>query len=544
MAIRIPQVKETALPSTTGVRTPGAAAFGAGVTQALGRAGDELLQQQLEEQNRINETKAREAENMMIQKLSDLETAYKQQDPETVFNTQQHYTKAVDSIRNEALDGLENDAQRRMLAPVAERRAITHIQSGKQYAAVAFQKYETDQLTSQAQLNGTDAANHWGTDRGNTSLRAMLENIQDAGERAGLPPEQIALNTDKAVSGATKQAIQLRLENDPLGAKAIFDDAKDNLLPGDRALMEKAVQAYVDKKVAFDVADQLIAKNGGDPQAAWQAAKAIDDPERRKAVQANLAGEIRMQKFIEEDTKRKLGEAAWNKVLTNPTRQNLPPVGVVDPAVYTSMETYITKKQQGEDIKDNDVLVNDLILMPDSEFKKVDLSAHVHELSPTTLAVMKKRQQGDPKEMRVQSNIAELRKRGLAFLGLDTKDSPKAAAQFGADLDIALQKATEAKGGKLSAEEQDKVLQREVYGHKTKIPQSGTSVFGTGWFADKKTLSEFKKELGPIVGSDGSQIPDDVLATVLKNLNANNVPQTKVNILKVLDAYFQKSQKE
>lgn len=525
MPIKIPQLKERALPATTGVSTPNANAFGANVLQATGQFNDQLDAQMIEQQERENETRAREAENVLIQKMADLETGYTQLDGKAAYEAQGDYTKALAKLKQEAMDGLNNDAQRRLLAPVAERRVIDRTVAGQRHAADSFKKWEISQLGAQANLNGEAASTNWGTPEGNDAMLAMMENIRDAGERANLPPETVQLNQDKAQSAAIKQAINMRLESDPYGAARIFREAKDNMLAADRAVMDKAVQSYVDKRAAFDISDSLIAEAGGDLQSAWERSKELNDPERRAAVQKIIQSEIRVKEHFEAQAKKDMAESTWQTVLNNPTRASLPATDVVDPAVYMSMERYIEKKERGEQIEDNDVLVNDLLLMGKEEFQAVDFAKHRHELSASTLSNMLKRQAGDPKETRTQTSAAELRKRGLALVGISTKKAPEASAIFGADLDLALQDATEAKGGKLTATEQNAILQRQVYMHKTKIEIDGSGLF----VDDDKRLGEYLQE-HDLVDLDGNPVPTYVIEALVRRMEADGLDLTTDNI--------------
>jgi len=531
MAIRIPQVQQRGLPSTTGVRTPSADAFGAGVGSALQGAGNELMKIALDERNREDETRAREADTLYTRKLNDLKRGYSQQNGKVAFESQEDYQKAVDEIRREAMDGLANDRQRTMFSPLADRKHGEAIEFGKTYASKALKEWEIGELTAQGEMHLESAASSYGTPEGEQEMQALMENIEDLGERSGWAPDVIALQKQKMTSSAVTKKIDSMLESNPYAAQQMFKDNRDKLTMGDAAKLDNKVQTYVDKRAAFDQADRILAETDGDATAAWEATKDIQDPERRSAVQRLVKEDIRMRDIIEKDAKRRLADAEWNKILQSerPSMRDLPVPGTVDPAVYISMEKYIKHKQEnpGRDIKTNDVLMNKLLLMDRDELNGVDLNQHQHELSPTDLGKLKKLQSGDPEEVRIQTTMSELYKRGLAGVGINHKKAPKRAAEFKSDVDLALQEATEAKGNKLNAAEQSKIVNEVVYRHKTKIKQGGW------WpFDEEITLAEFKKQLP--VDANGNTLADDEIMAIVDAIEAEDMVATPERVITYL----------
>jgi len=476
MAIKIPQVRQTGLPSTTGVRTPGADAFGASIGAANEKLGKFGVEVGVELQERENETKTREVDTFYTQRLNDLRNGYAQKNGQDAYTSQQDYDQAVNDLRDEAMGMLDNHAQRDMWAPLADRKATIAIDFGSQHALKSFKDWEVKELTAQGAMHQNDAMLKYGTPEGAAAMGALMENIEDLGERQGWSPDVIKAEKDKSVSAITTGKIdQLIADEDPMAAKQLLASAKEKglILAADLPRIEKKVDAYADKYTQMTMADIILAENAGDPTAMWAATKTIVDPDHRKVVQAIVKQEITMQEALETKSRREAQRAIIDRLhsMDNPSIRDLPPKETMDPEVYASALQYI---QNGNKVRPNELLINELLLEAKQNpeaFAKRELEKYSHEIPAGQLSAMLKAQDEidqtgsvgtPPKPIEEAVTTAQLVKSASQLAGVDA-DDPEEAESFATNLRLRLEEAKQAKGSKLTFKEQESVKQEFLY---------------------------------------------------------------------------------
>lgn len=484
MAIKIPQVRENPIASTSGVRTPDADAFGHSIGAANVQVGKVIGEIGLTLQNQRNESMARETDTWYEQRLNDLRNGYAQQNGKAAYESQQDYDKAVADLRREAMGRLENDAQRRMFEPVANRKQLAANQFGSLHAIKSLKQWQIETIGSQAESNAKLAIDNYGTPQGQMSIDQMMENIDDLGYEQGWPPERIQAEKDARMSSIVQTRIQSILVDDPRGAAQVLADDGDLIDPKVRAQVQKQVDAYVDKEVAMDTADALLSQVGSDYEAAWDLAKQIEDREQRLEVQRIIKDEISIKRTFEKEREKDKHDREWNRLfqLDRPTMKDLPPEGLVTPAVRGQMIKYIKNERR---VTNDDVLFNELLDEATEDpkaFKERDLSEYNADISPDKMKSLRKLQKGDEKETNVRTTTSELYKRAEAAADIG-KNSKQASAKLRGMIDRSLLEATEAKGKPLNANEQMDVVNQQVYQYKIDAFKSKSKLkqwFSTG----------------------------------------------------------------
>jgi hypothetical protein len=162
--------------------------------------------------------------------------------------------------------------------------------------------------------------------------------------------------------------------------------------------------------------------------------------------------------------------------------------------------------------------------------RQFDPSAVATELSPVQLDKLRKLKEGAVRD-EVATTPAELRKRGYEFAEIKKRDT-RARAQFGAALDKALQEATEAKGSKLNATEQQEVLNKEVYQWKTRVYREDTGFMGFG--RDETRLDE-ALENGTFTNSKGKRWSEADVMGMVRYMQEQDIDLSIENIQRQLD---------
>lgn len=541
MAIRIPQTRESSLPETTGIRTPGADAFGAGVGKAVSGLGKTLEDIALDLQHTENVTKARETETWYKQQMNDLESSYTQKQGKDAFGAINEYTKNVDELRKQSLERLDNHRQKQMFMPVADNRMLAAKKLGNQHAVVSLKRWEGEQLSATLQMNTEDAMRTYGTEAYSRSIQASMQNIEDIAEHEGWSPKQVTIKKIETQSAVLAKIISDAAVSDPGAAKAIFEKEKEKLLTDDRIKAEKLVTAYGNEARAFAVADSLAAQFDPNSSEMQDALRNVD-PEIRDRVRAEVAYQGRAREQAKQYEYREQARANWKKLYDgqgNVSLKDLPPYESVTDAQYKAMQNYVEHVQVHGIVAADDhatklELQTELLADPQA-FINRDLDLLRDKLTKKTVDDLQEKQAlaahspADPKLQDYRTK-AEVRADAIRLAGFSNPKSD-GASEFSLRVDLALSRAAAVKQRDLTDAEEMEIVNQQVYLEKTKMVTHTGMLWNT---TDNITSTEF-------VASDGMVWPSDFVYRAVKAAEAeakrSGLLFSKELIQKQLDKY-------
>lgn len=544
MAIKIPQVREQGLPTTTGVQTPNADAFGAGVGKAIGGFGDQLGDIGLQLQEKENEAKARESDTYFTQKVGNLRLAYEQKLGRDAYEGNPDYERAVLDLRKEAEGMLDNDRQIEMVRPLFDNRQNSAILQGKSHSIKSLQDWQESTIQGQTDTNIQAAIAEFGTPGGDQAMANVMAGVEDMGFEKGWSDDEIAVEQQKAMSGVNKAVISSKVKSDPYEAMMLFEEQKasGDLSPSDAASIENSVTAHYSSFTVAQTARTII-DNYELPEDRIAAAKELDDPEDRARVMSQVREQIRFDKAMEDHAKREVDEQGWKSLIAKPHAKlsDIPPDA--SPSAQLSMRTYV---ENGNKVKHNELLENDLVTQAykdPQKFLEVKLEDHRHELRAGTYDMLLKAQKeiragGElnpvkpPKVLEEAANFSEIVNQAYTLIDMGKRETPEKVA-FAQGLRKGLEDLKKARGRDLTHEEQLQVQSREVYQYKTKLFHEGTGV--GGYFRDETRLgnAEFKT-------SEGEVWPEDIVTQAVRTLEENKLPLSVENVQRALDKIEQK----
>jgi hypothetical protein len=492
MAIKIPQVQERGLPTTTGVKTPNADAFGAGVGEAIGGLGNALGDIGLQLQNQENKTKARESDTYFTQKVNNLKQAYLQQNGQVAYESNPDYEKALADIRREAEDMLDNDAQRAEVAPLFDRKINAAQYDGKAHSIKSMQQWQESSIQGQMTTHTETAVGSYGTPDGDLALQALYENIEDMGFEKGLAPEQIEAQKVQATSTVTSSVIQKRLESDPYGAMQLYQDSVQSgaLSPTDAAKLGPRVEAHYSDWAIRDTARTII-QSGALPEEMMSMAKDISDDEEREKVESRIREHVRFQATLDRETQRKVTEMEYDRIVElgpNAKLDDIKPAQEIGVQAHKSLTAMVEQQQKtGRTIETNQVYqqneLNKFYENPTEYRKNFNRADHAKWMSPADLNTFQKTIQG---KAGTKTAAGEMRKRLFGAAGISGSGrAPQAKrAQLGAMFDNEISRQTAQKGKDLTSPEQDKIMHDVIFQYKTEGAPIEIEIDGSGFFSD------------------------------------------------------------
>lgn len=546
MAIKIASSQLRGLPSTSGVQTPGVDAFGAGVGKATQQLANVIGTETVKFQETENLNKTRDADTFYQKRINEIKTGYQALTGKEKYDSLADYNQSIEEAKKEALNQLDNHVQRDMISNVMERRESDAKMFGGLHAAEGLKKWEIEALESQVTMHTEDATRNYGTPQGKESLQRTMENLEDMGERIGLPPEKVVEMQVKAQSQIIADTIKSRADKDPWGAQQLLKTDGDKMLQADRVAVEGIVKGHTDKARAFATADGLIAKYGGPDSPELNAALRDVDPDIRTMVRTEIDFQSARAERIKRKAEKDNEDATWKNIYSNPnaTTQNLPPPGAVSSSAYAAMQSYLVRREQngGIDVDDRDVITELNAQMSGTadkvqEFASRDLTPLRAVLKPDTWQKYKDVQDQiktglqtvDPKSQAFMSD-AKLHTNALALAGI--KDKPKDEARFSFGLTAALGEEAARLKRSLTDTEKQAVVARHVYMYKTSVVTEDRDY----WFdaTDKLSNQSFST-------SDGTQWPHELVYAVSKTLEAEGKELSTKNIQERLDMMEQKA---
>ena len=174
-----------------------------------------------------------------------------------------------------------------------------------------------------------DAVANYGSDKAHQeALDAIrLSAIQNI---SGDPVEVVEAVTRARVSSLHAGKIERALEEQPILAKAYFDEHEDQMLPEHRARMAAKLKPATEKALSQQAADTLWnTPFEGETQAAQDsamldAARGIEDPQIRDATVARIKERIDTRNRLQAAAQVETTESAWRAVEADPRLDTVP----------------------------------------------------------------------------------------------------------------------------------------------------------------------------------------------------------------------------
>lgn len=220
--------------------------------------------------------------------------------------------------------------------------------------------------------------------KGEEAVRSLME---------GQSPEAVEAGLSGYRSKFHAGVLDRMLANkDYRSARAYFGEVKGELQGNDLTGAERAVHEAgirAEKLTAFDA---IVAKHGGDYKAADKAARAIEDPEVREAVQTEVDQHFARQERIEEEAKRDLAQWAWNGALDGNLkgRDDIPADrwASLAPETKKGLIDYWDGKAAGKDVQTDTAVYYGLLDMASNDpekFQQENLLAYSNSLAPADM---------------------------------------------------------------------------------------------------------------------------------------------------------------
>lgn len=261
MAINIPQSRLKPIAGSTGVSTPGSAAFGSTVGGANAQLGGTLTNIATDMQLRENETRVSEADASLQNSLRTIDSEFRTLKGKDAFDGYKEYERHINDAIKQAGRGLTNAAQRDMFQKVAGVKQNAYLTSGDKYRQGEFQRYNIE--ASQARLDASvqtyiaaQSAEAEGIARA-----TMDASLEDLALDQGLPPESIAQLRSKLVTQAHAGRIANMIGDGSdlkalQAAHAYFRDNTSEIEPDKRDDIErqfKALRVHSNSRIASDL---------------------------------------------------------------------------------------------------------------------------------------------------------------------------------------------------------------------------------------------------------------------------------------------------
>lgn len=245
-----PTVSPTGLPSVSVPDT----AFGSEVAKAvsglgsqLEKSGDMLARHAIAEQNLINELAARDAENEMALKSTDLmynpKTGYMTLQREEALQKYQEYQKAMIANRDEIAKRLPNNYTRKLYLQAAQRRIDYNYQLMGRHAATETRKATVQSIESRIGILQNDVAKNWNDDGLFYGHEGQVRTeARRLASESGWDPDTTELYENQAVSTLLTGRIAEAARWDMEKAQEFYKANKDKLTNADRSTVENILE--------------------------------------------------------------------------------------------------------------------------------------------------------------------------------------------------------------------------------------------------------------------------------------------------------------
>ena len=260
------QVISTGMPDVR-VHAPDSSAFGGSVGAAMGnvgqaivRAGDEVNNQLIEQQQKVNTQKTLDLSAKFDSMLaSDFHNGYFTLKGKDAFGMAKDANKHLDNKFKELVESADNDVQKLALTQYAMPRVQQYrklmMEHEQQQVDFATDQAYTDQMTSSERMAVADRNN---PELFMTHLNAGLQAQELKLRRKGLTPESIASQSQTYTSQITKNAVLADINEGNIdGAQKKMQMYSDKLDALDKAELEGKIRPLVQNNEIVKYVDEL-----------------------------------------------------------------------------------------------------------------------------------------------------------------------------------------------------------------------------------------------------------------------------------------------
>lgn len=289
--ITIPQSRLNPIPSSTGVRTPNADAFGAGVGAATQQAGSALGDIALDIQARENETAVRDADAEYLRRLDNIKQHHASLQGRARYDALGAYQSALTKHKMDVSASLPNDAARRIFDHAAQVHFNTYLAAGTELSRKALDEWDAQaretRINTAASILGSMPDELTREDALNT-LRAELS------ERDDLPPETKQALLAGYVEKGHLTNIQALAANADLAAlraaKGYYQQHAGEIGPEARAKVDGLLRGIHEHNIEVAVSDIEL-----------QVRQGVGDATQHRAIlkQYRDEGKITGKKYVE-----------------------------------------------------------------------------------------------------------------------------------------------------------------------------------------------------------------------------------------------------
>lgn len=484
-----PQVAPQQLPGARITVQSSPEDFGAGLGRGLLAVG-EVAQR---EQQRADETLMQEADNELYAVGKDLrgnpESGYLLKKGRDAFGLSATVSSEWDKRVAETEKKMTSPRAKQAFAILSARRKQQLLADVDDHTLREGEAYEKAQNTSAATLAIDEARSFY---HDPARLAAALAKGEEAVARLnkGAPPEALEQAQAEFRSTLHTQVLDgMIASKDYKRARIYFDEVKGELRGKDLAGAERSIHEVTLRDAKTTAFDAILAKHPGDYKAQIAAARKIDDPEVRDAVESELDQNRARDEAIKNQTERDLSDWAWNGAIDGNLkgRDDIPADrwAAMAPETKKGLTDYWQGKAAGKDIVTDTTVyyaLEEMAAGRPEEFQGEDLLKYANALSPTDLKRFIRIQQTGRDENGV--TVFELRSKDQVVkdlwsgAGMDPspKDGSKGAKQYAAfksalDADLkAFQSATGKKPTSTDIEEAGKKLLIRGYVQRDWLP--------------------------------------------------------------------------
>lgn len=463
---------------------------------ALLEAGGVVSRIATEEIQQANQVRVNDALNKLAGKRLSLtyspEEGYKNLRGEAALkrpndmSLDQEFGEKLITEANTLAGDLGNDAQRRMFQEQADAQILQFQGALSEHLSREYTNYQVSVQDGTIATAQQQLALSWEDPAAVGQARDTIEAaVYAKGQLIGLSPKQIEANIVEAVSPAHLAVVSSAVDaGNTEYAKAYLQEFRNEFTTNARLDAQKLVDAGQFEERTQDAAADLWAKHEGDMQKALAEARQRFSGKDEDAIVTRLKTLGNEREAIRTQIQRDATDAAWSIFADTGSIATVPPsvLSNMDGQAAMALRNVVRAEAAGQNIvTDSDTYYAlTLAAATDPNFVNEDLRRYYDKLSPAHRQHFMNVQAAlsEPETRDEMATVTQQKNTLIATLGL--KDEQ--AGMFHQVADRALLAAQYEKGGNLTQEERQKVLDRLVI--------QGTTP--TGWFGSGKDAFRFE----------------------------------------------------
>jgi hypothetical protein len=302
--------------------------------------------------------------------------------------------------------------------------------------------------------------------RAEAALRMNLD-----GQSEEVIGRKVELMKSQAVAGIIERV----MIDSPSQAKALYEEMKGDLQGEDQSRIEKQLAATVDREKEQKGADEIIGL-GLSRAAALEKAREKYTGKMRDGIVDRIKARYTENEQDRADYERNLRQEAWKLARSGDTTQITPPMWEALGTSASSLESYATKRRNGEDVKTNMETYYDLEQMaaddPLNFANNIDVMGYATDLSEADLkrfsniqaSIKEAVANGDPPDSAVDDIASTTEMVNTALRRMNIKPNAEGAGagrvtKFREKVSAGVRRVENSKGGeKATPEEVQRVI--------------------------------------------------------------------------------------